>query len=109
LKNNYEKPVDKSQLPAYGLERNNFKLLHRSKPQTTEKIRFGNVDTDNSLGVYRYLFAKNYADAPWWGCAVTALVMVIIVLQIERQIILTVGTNWGLAGFRFVIAVIMLL
>ena len=58
-------------------------------------------------GLIGYLFAKNYVDAPWWGCAITAVVMIIIVLQIERQIILTVGNNKGLAVFRFIIAFIM--
>lgn len=54
-----------------------------------------------------FCFAQRYVGAPLWGCCASALIFVIIVIQIERQIILTVGTNrWG-AFFRFFIAIIM--
>ncbi|OAV75346.1 hypothetical protein Barb7_01039 [Bacteroidales bacterium Barb7] len=51
-----------------------------------------------------YCFADRYINAPWWGCIITSIIFIIIVIQIERQIILTIGTNWGLAVFRFLIA-----
>jgi hypothetical protein len=54
-----------------------------------------------------YSFADRYVRAPWWGSLITALIFVIIVIQIERQIILTVGKNHALATFRLVIAFIM--
>lgn len=58
-------------------------------------------------GFTGFCFAQRYVDAPLYGCILSALIFVIIVIQIERQIILTVGTNrWG-ACFRFFIAVIM--
>ncbi|MDR0939962.1 MAG: DUF4407 domain-containing protein [Mediterranea sp.] len=58
-------------------------------------------------GFTGYSFAYEYVEAPWWGCAICAMVFIIIVIQIERQIILTVGkSNWAL-GFRVFIAVIM--
>ncbi|MDR1119622.1 MAG: DUF4407 domain-containing protein [Dysgonamonadaceae bacterium] len=60
-------------------------------------------------GLIGYLFAERYVNAPWWGCVITAVVMIIVVLQIERQIILTVGKNCRLAIFRIVIASIMAL
>jgi hypothetical protein len=54
-----------------------------------------------------YSFAQRYVRAPWWGCLITAIIFVIIMIQIERQIILTVGKNRWLATFRLVIAFIM--
>lgn len=58
-------------------------------------------------GFTGFCFAQRYVGAPLYGCILSALIFVIIVIQIERQIILTVGTNrWG-ACFRFFIAVIM--
>lgn len=54
-----------------------------------------------------YSFTERYIHASWPGCIVSALIFVIIVIQIERQIILTVGRNRPLAIFRFVIAFIM--
>lgn len=54
-----------------------------------------------------FCFAQRYVGAPLWGCCLSAFIFVIIVIQIERQIILTVGTNrWGVF-FRFFIAIIM--
>ena len=58
-------------------------------------------------GFTGFCFAQRYVGAPLWGCVLSAFIFIIIVIQIERQIILTVGTNkWG-ACFRFFIAVIM--
>jgi hypothetical protein len=54
-----------------------------------------------------YSFAERYVRAPWWGCVIIAIIFVIIIIQIERQIILTVGKNHGLAIFRVLIALIM--
>lgn len=54
-----------------------------------------------------YSFAERYVLAPWWGCLITSIIFVFIIIQIERQIILTVGKNRTLAIFRLVIAIIM--
>jgi len=54
-----------------------------------------------------FSFAERYVRAPWWGSLVTAFIFVIIIIQIERQIILTVGKNHYLKIFRLVIAFIM--
>ena len=54
-----------------------------------------------------YSFAERYVRAPWWGCLITSIIFVIIVIQIERQIILTVGKNHALGAFRLIIAIIM--
>ncbi|MDR2810901.1 MAG: DUF4407 domain-containing protein [Tannerellaceae bacterium] len=55
-----------------------------------------------------YCFADRYvAGLPWWGCAISAVLFVLIIIQIERQIILTVGHNIGMTLFRVFIAVLM--
>ncbi|KAA6328603.1 hypothetical protein EZS27_022517 [termite gut metagenome] len=54
-----------------------------------------------------YCFADRYIKLPWWGCIITALIFVLIVIQIERQIILTVGRNRLSGIFRVFIAFIM--
>lgn len=54
-----------------------------------------------------YSFAERYVRTPWWGCILTTLIFVIVVIQIERQIILTVGKNYWLASFRLILAIIM--
>lgn len=56
-----------------------------------------------------YCFAERYIGAPWWGCALMAIIFVVIIIQIERQIILTVGSNKWLSSFRVFIAIIMAL
>lgn len=54
-----------------------------------------------------YLFAKNYAKLDSLGSIIVAFIAVTIVIQIERQIILTWGkNNWGKI-FRIIIAFLM--
>lgn len=60
-------------------------------------------------GFTGYCFAERYVGAPWWGCVISSIIFVVIVIQIERQIILTVGKHTWNTGFRFFIAVIMAL
>ncbi|WP_300597785.1 DUF4407 domain-containing protein [Niabella sp.] len=54
-----------------------------------------------------YSFAERYINAPSWGRILTALIFVLIIVQIERQIILTVGKSKWLSWFRVAIAFIM--
>jgi hypothetical protein len=54
-----------------------------------------------------YSFVERYVHTPWWGCLIAAFISVLIIIQIERQIILTVGKNKALGIFRVVIAFIM--
>lgn len=59
-------------------------------------------------GATGYTFAQRYLSIEsWWGCALTALIFIIIVIQIERQVILTVGKNRWIVIFRVVLAVLM--
>lgn len=54
-----------------------------------------------------YSFSERYIGTQWWGSAIAALVFVTIIVQIERQIILTLGKAWGLGFLRLLIAFIM--
>jgi DNA integrity scanning protein DisA with diadenylate cyclase activity len=54
-----------------------------------------------------YSFAERYVNAPWWASIIVSIFFVIIIVQIERQIILTIGKNRWLAVFRTIIAFIM--
>lgn len=58
-------------------------------------------------GFTGFCFAQRYINAPIIGCLCASFVFILIVIQIERQIILTVGSNWTGALFRVFIAVIM--
>lgn len=54
-----------------------------------------------------YSFSARYIGTQWWGSAIAALIFVTIIVQIERQIILTLGKSWWLAFLRVLIALIM--
>jgi hypothetical protein len=58
-------------------------------------------------GFIGFAFAQRYLHTSHLKSALVALVMVIIVVQIERQIILTVGKNRFAIGFRLVIGIVM--
>lgn len=58
-------------------------------------------------GFIGYCFADRYVHAPIMGCVISAIVAIIIIIQIERQIILTVGRNVKVQRMRFLIAIIM--
>ena len=52
-------------------------------------------------GFTGFCFAQRYVHAPLWGCVLSALFFIIIVVQIERQIILTVGSNKWVQSFVY--------
>ncbi len=58
-------------------------------------------------GFTGFCFAQRYVHAPLWGCIASSLIFIIVIIQIERQIILTVGSNKMGVVFRFFIAIIM--
>ena len=60
-------------------------------------------------GVTGFCFAQRYIGLPTWGCALTSLFFITIVVMIERQIILTLNKSTGLLLFRGGIAVVMAL
>jgi hypothetical protein len=58
-------------------------------------------------GFIGYVFSHRYLKTGALGSAIVAAVMVIVVVQIERQIILATGKVWLARSFRIVIAVVM--
>ena len=54
-----------------------------------------------------FCFAQRYIGLPIWGCGLVAMVFVMIVIMIERQILLAIHPTKMLASFRLVIAIIM--
>lgn len=58
-------------------------------------------------GFTGFCFAQRYVQAPLWGCIASSLIFIVVIIQIERQIILTVGSNKMGVIFRFFIAIIM--
>jgi hypothetical protein len=58
-------------------------------------------------GFIGYTFAQRYLHASVFMALTVSLVMVIIVIQIERQIILSVGKNRLVPLFRILIGIVM--
>jgi len=58
-------------------------------------------------GFIGYVFSNRYLQTGILGSVIVSLVMVIIIVQIERQIILTTHKNWLAIFFRIMIAVVM--
>jgi Domain of unknown function (DUF4407) len=58
-------------------------------------------------GFIGYVFSQRYLKTGPMASAIVALVMVIVVIQIERQIILATGKVWLARTFRIIIAVVM--
>lgn len=58
-------------------------------------------------GFIGYAFTMRYLHGGVYACAIASAVMVFVVVQIERQIILSVGKNRLAAWFRVVIGILM--
>jgi uncharacterized membrane protein YraQ (UPF0718 family) len=58
-------------------------------------------------GFIGYCFAQRYLHSGIAGSALVSLVMIIIVIQIERQIILSVGKNVLVPIFRIILGIVM--
>ena len=58
-------------------------------------------------GFIGYSFAERYLNAGTLTSAAVAVVMVFIVIQVERQIIMSSGRNWLVPVFRTLIGVVM--
>jgi hypothetical protein len=58
-------------------------------------------------GFIGYAFTQRYLHGGPYMCIIAAIIMVIMVIQIERQITLTVGRNTWALSFRVLIGVVM--
>lgn len=54
-----------------------------------------------------FAFASRYLHTGWAGSSLVALIMLIVVVQVERQIILSSGKNKLVPLFRILIAIVM--
>lgn len=54
-----------------------------------------------------YSFADRYLHASWPGSTIAALLFILVVIQVERQIILQNGKNKPMRNFRTLIAIMM--
>ncbi len=58
-------------------------------------------------GFIGFAFGQRYGKLDYPGSILSAFIAIVIVIQIERQIILTVGKNWAAASFRVIIGLVM--
>lgn len=58
-------------------------------------------------GFIGFAFSKRYIHTDLIGSSIVAVTMIFIVIQIERQIILSVGKNHWAKAFRIIIAIVM--
>jgi hypothetical protein len=58
-------------------------------------------------GFIGYSFAQRYLHSGIIGSVLVSLIMIVIVIQIERQIILSVGKNWLIPLFRIILGIVM--
>jgi hypothetical protein len=58
-------------------------------------------------GFIGFTFAQRYLHTSPWGSTLVAIIMIVIVIQIERQIILSVGRNIMVPLFRTLIGIVM--
>ncbi|GAB2701629.1 hypothetical protein GCM10027037_28690 [Mucilaginibacter koreensis] len=56
-----------------------------------------------------FVFTKRYLSGELWGSVIGALILCFIIIQIERQIILSTSTNKSMYNFRILIAIVMAL
>jgi len=58
-------------------------------------------------GFIGYAFTQRYLHGSFFTCIIAAIIMVIIVIQIERQITLSIGKNTWALSFRVLIGIVM--
>lgn len=88
----------------------NYSLIKNSSEasaKTVKKFLSAILIVSILWGFIGYSFAQRYLHTGIIGSAVVSLVMIIIVIQIERQIILSVGKNVLVPVFRILLGIVM--
>lgn len=88
----------------------NYALIKNSSEasaKTVKKFLSAILIVSILWGFIGYNFAQRYLHSGITGSILVSLVMIIIVIQIERQIILTVGKNWLIPVFRVLLGIVM--
>src|SRR5664280_183671 len=87
----------------YGIIKNSSELSAKAVRKYLSAILIVSI----LWGFIGYCFAHRYLHSGIAGSIAAAIVMIVIVIQIERQIILSVGKNNLVPLFRVVIGVVM--
>jgi len=87
----------------YGIIKNSSELSAKAVRKYLSAILIVSI----LWGFIGYSFAQRYLHTGIAGSIAAALVMIVIVIQIERQIILSVGRNKLVPVFRIIIGVVM--
>lgn len=88
----------------------NYRIIENSSEasfKTVKKYLSAILIVSILWGFIGYSFAERYLHTEPIGSAIVAFVMVVIVIQIERQIILSYGKNWLVPAFRIIIGMVM--
>lgn len=88
----------------------NYEIVKNSSEATARTVKkyFSAMLIISILwGFIGFSFARRYLDTGYTGSSIVALVMIFIVIQVERQIILSSGRNWLVPVFRTLIGVVM--
>ena len=88
----------------------NYRLVRNSSEASVKSVRkylSALLIVCTLWGFIGYAFTQRYLHGNLWASLIGALVMVIIVVQIERQIILSVGRNRMAYAFRVLIGIVM--
>lgn len=88
----------------------NFSIVHNSSEVAAKAVKRYTAAMIIVCILWSFIgftFTRRYLHGETWGAIAGAIVMMIIIVQIERQIILTVNPSRWLYFFRGVIAVLM--
>jgi hypothetical protein len=88
----------------------NYNILKNSSElsaKTVKKYLSAILIVSILWGFIGFCFAKRYLHTGIAGSALVSLIMIIIVIQIERQIILSMGKNLLVPVFRILIGIVM--
>jgi hypothetical protein len=87
----------------YGIVKNSSELSAKAVRKYLSAILIVSI----LWGFIGYCFSQRYLHTGIAGSIATALIMIIIVIQIERQIILSIGRNKMVVLFRIIIGIVM--
>ncbi|WP_407428846.1 DUF4407 domain-containing protein [Arcticibacter sp.] len=88
----------------------NYKIVRQSSEvsvKAVKKYTSALIIISILWGFIGYLFTTRYLHVGLYGGIIGALILIIVIIQIERQIILSVGKNRWAGGFRVFIGIIM--
>lgn len=88
----------------------NYRLIRSSSEASAKAVKkylSAILIVSTLWGFIGYAFTQRYLHGDKYTCYTAAALMVIMVIQIERQIILSIGKNTWAYTFRFLIGIVM--